>query len=263
MSYEEYYQHCVKACDFKYEGCTIDVTKFQLHVLESDGNYPDNFKDYIENCIKLGNYNDFTSLKSVELDKSDKDMMQLLVNVIDYGSLLCLEDKVSSDCWMDLHRLYLYQNKPIEDDIEADNINYNQYHWKNEPKTIITLYIYLDDVTEDDSHISVLHHPTANKCISMPTTRTGIDNWGPNTNPRYHNCTLSDSQVEEMKYYGFEEKHITGKKGTCIMLGNNVIHKHNIKTSNNMLVMKFRPTVEVNVFNFGGVFDLPIDPSPY
>lgn len=281
-NYEDYYQHCVKYYrDDKFDEYNInyyDYTKNQLLDV-SDEDHLTHY-EYLSYTNKINNLNSYIDTNPYNLVDISALSYKTLCN-ISYNDNLChilekiinnlimrsFKNDITYGCDMELHRIYMYQNIPIGNG-KSDDLNCNQYHWKNEPKTIITFYIYLNDVTENDSHISVLRHPVNKKCITMPTNRTGIDNWGPNTHSRYKDCRLSDAQVEEFKYYGFEERKLIGKAGKCFALSSNVIHKHNLKTANNMLVLKFRPTdnnksIKSMIEKCGGIFDLPVDPSPY
>jgi hypothetical protein len=168
------------------------------------------------------------------------------------------------NCNFELHRAYLFQNKPVVDD-KADDINCDVYHWKNEPKTIITFYVNLNPHNKEP-FMKVLYNPKYDKYITMTSNRHGEDEWGRNTHLRYKDCKLHDGQVQEFKAMGFIEKEVTGP---IIALGNNVIHKHILEPNSNILVLKYRPVAEYKKTYkeeydvIGNIFDYPVSPRPY
>lgn len=260
-NYKNYYHYCVanhinrrESEDDDYN----DITKFQCDSSNNIG--------IIEHSPVLGLYlhvaadyqkttYDTISYKAIENINKEmlSDMNKLTQEFM---------KKYNFGCPLELHRAYLYENKPVKDG-KTDDLNCDTYHWKNEPKTIVTVYINLDSSNNTTPFIKTLHHPKFDKYITMRTNRTGLDEWGAKTHLRYKDCKLHDGQVEEFKRLGFVEKPI---KGPIVVMGNNVVHKNILKRNHKILVLKYRPTeTESTTINsdVGNIFDIDVDPSPY
>lgn len=273
-NYEEYYKHLVEINpeNEKLDKSKInDITKFQFKHVNVFPDYDikviqSYFNDRLLNksIIDTMSYKACASFNNPFIDQDINpyinNISKRIINLISFNNF---------GCNLELHMAYLYQNN-IKEGQKTDTLNNNKFHWKNEPKTIITAYVHLDKISESDSCLSFLTQKQTGTYITMPTTRTGADNWGNNTHLRYKNCELSDVNVAEFQYLGFEEKKINNiTPGTTIIVGNNVVHRHDLKVGSNtkMLVLKFRPTKNkeqlTNIDHSNDIFDLPVNPMPY
>lgn len=259
-NYENYYHYCVanNMQTPELEDECNDITKFQCDT--SDNNKVINYSPviglYLHVAIRNEEIYDAISYKAVEdINNEMLNNMNILIKKL-------ISDKYNFGCPFELHRAYLYENKEVKYG-ETDELNYDTYHWKNEPKTIITVYINLDSSNNTTPFISALYHPKYDKYITMKTNRTGLDQWGCKTHLRYKDCKLHDGQVEEFKRMGFIEKPI---RGPIVILGNNVIHKNILKDNHKIMVLKYRPTEIESTdskLDIGNIFDTDIDPCPY
>jgi hypothetical protein len=265
MSYVEYY-NSLKAN--KHE--TKDLLKFDFSPIYMDivvnedkvDLQLDKLKDYIDECIESKSY-------------------EKILNKISYDAVLNLDfsmyDKIGRElieymnrqhfgCNFEIHRAYLLKNKYQNE--ETENINCNKFHWKNEPKTMVTIYIMLGSAS---NCMQILRHPVKNQGVKLPTNKDSVNEWGPHTHLRYKDCKLNDGQVKEFEYYGFKKydiKFISGYK--AFIMGSNVVHRH-MHNNNRYLVLKMRPakdditllTNEEIQLRIGDILDLEVFPKPY
>lgn len=280
-NYQNYYQYCLQKYKEEHEKYakvreskgakvnelneTKDLTKFQFDEMKDSSPIIGAIGYQLIQCdllnsIKDNAFNADSFKACLEIDKDN------LLNIDSFAhSHLRM---YNFNCEFDLHRAYLIQNQPVIDG-QADDINCDVYHWKNEPKTIITFYINLEYYNREPNRkpfMKVLYNPTYDKHITMRSNRHGEDEWGANTHLRYKDCKLHDGQVQEFKAMGFVEKEVSSP---VVVLGNNVIHKHILEPETKLLVLKYRPTHQLPktyedvIEAVGGIFDYSVSPCPY
>jgi hypothetical protein len=261
MSYVEYY-NSLKANKSE----TRDLLKFDyVDAISNEETVTlqmEQLSKYIDECIE---------------SKSPKKIL----NTISYDAVLNLDfsmydeigrkiiefmNRQNFGCNFEIHRAYLLKNNYQSD--KTEKVNCNKYHWKNEPKTVVTAYVMLGG---DESRImNYLIHPINEHYIKMPTNKDSVNDWGPDTHQRYKNCKLHEGHVKEFEYYGFEQCYISIDKYNMIVLGSNVVHRHT-NNNNKYIVLKLRPTLDdiTELSNediqerIGDILDMDVSPTPY
>jgi hypothetical protein len=262
MSYEKYY-NSLKAN----KNGTKDLIKFDALYAHGTGKNTkilqmDKLSKYIDECIeskspkKILNTISYDAVLDLDFNMYDeigKELIQLM-NTQYFG------------CNFEIHRAYLLKNNYQSN--KTEKLNCDEYHWKNEPKTIITAYVMLDG--DESIMMNYLGHPSHKFCIKMPSNRDSANDWGSDTHQRYKDCKFHDGHVKEFEYYGFEQYNIPFCKYNAFILGSNVIHRH-VRNNNKYLVIKLRPTKDDITLNsneeiqsrIGDILDTEVSITPY
>jgi hypothetical protein len=181
-NYENYYQYCIQHNkNTAREGCNNEnkknnITKFQF--ASSNRNNRNHaalgqmsLQNDLNNAIKNDRTFNTTSYKALQnIDGFGLANFDYFVNSDTNPHIFGLNLKAFNfECDLEMHRAYIYQNS-IPNNTKAEDLNCNVYHWKNEPKTIVTVYINLDYLNKKP-FMSLLYNPKHDKYITMKTTR--------------------------------------------------------------------------------------------
>lgn len=159
-------------------------------------------------------------------------------------------------CYLNLTRCYIYKNIKTNRESKSSWL----WHWDNHPDESIKIIIYLTDTFENDGPFEYLKNLETCEGYKMETNRFGPTKWGSKDHPIYKGCRISNQQIKNISENKYKPFKITGKMGKIIIFKQNIIHKANIPTNNEriILTLQVKPIIEkrLNYFNkkFTGTF---------
>jgi len=118
------------------------------------------------------------------------------------------------------------------------------WHYDNQPKEIVKIMIYLNNIGENNAPFEYLHGPGDFIEIINPT-KNGPNDWKPDS--KWPNTRVPEHEINKRISNGAIRRKVTGPKGTMILFDNNSIHRANICKENyrDVIIFRIRPTVNV------------------
>lgn len=115
------------------------------------------------------------------------------------------------------------------------------WHYDNNPKEVMKLLIYLNDIGPDNAPLEFCTHKDGTVPV-IAATRFGPACW----HKAKRNTRLTPQEVDKWVEMGCQKVLVTGKKGTLTAFIPNVIHRANPAKEGyrDALFIRVRPTIE-------------------
>jgi len=116
------------------------------------------------------------------------------------------------------------------------------WHYDNQPKEIVKIMIYLNDIGVNNAPFEYIHGPH-DQIEIIPPTKNGPNDWKPDT--KWINTRVPKKEIDKRLSSGAYKRKIVGPKGTMVIFDNNIIHKANVCSSGyrDVIFFRIRPTI--------------------
>jgi len=243
MTYEEHYIKCQKT--FLSNKSEINNPVFSLSVEKNCLVRPLKYDSMISS-LRVKAQNSFEQTESKQIKKTNfainhvKPLCFPEVSQIIEGFYDEISNKIFN-CNFTTNRISLY--KSIYSDSSVVE-NTWRWHWDNNPRPHIKLFIYLTDVDEGTAPFSYLKN-VSGEAIKMESSKISPKK---QQAPKYKDSRIPDDFLEQKrKKEGFFIENVYGKAGTFIVFDPNIIHRATvpfIDQSRIALVYHMHPTTK-------------------
>lgn len=162
----------------------------------------------------------------------------------------CLYDQISRNFFFSHYtsnRVQIYKN------IQTDARMHNSWvwHWDDNPKPQIKLFIYLSNVTSEKNGAFCYAVDNLNNTKKMPSSRIRVDEA---SKPIFRRSRIPKDFIDENNLTG---KHVLGPIGKCFLFDPNIIHKATVPQKGHAeriaLIYHYHPcSSKMNLFNCYG-----------
>lgn len=144
-------------------------------------------------------------------------------------------EKTIFNCNLYAMSAYVYKTRPGSYD--SKSVGSLTWHIDNQPKEIIKIMVYLEDVDETSGPFQILDKEGSG--YKVKTTRVDHTDWK-DRNPQ---TRYSDSQINNYRTLKYAPKNLTGPAGTVIIFDNNIIHRATMcdKKERNVVTFMVKP----------------------
>lgn len=221
MTYEEHYTKCQEefslASDDKIDvAYTIDIVK---DVFKKTTKYYDkvcSLRTKFEKCLKENK-----ALKKTKFAVNH-------TNPLSFPEVTDIIEEMYENISINIFNCNFTTNKiSLYKSIHCDSENVDntwKWHWDNNPRPHMKLFIYLTDVEENTAPLAYLRN-NSGSVIKMETSKISPNSQLP---PKYKNSRFPNHKLEEHMASGFYSNKVCGPAGTYIIFDPNIVHKATI-----------------------------------